>query len=88
MLAGLRAPEAAARAAPSEPQTIRCDRCEASSKAAPAFAFALGEVETLACAEVRFRLVVRKLGLLLPSACTIFASENGMRSPATNTIPI
>ena len=29
-----------------------------------------------------------RLRLLLPSACTIFARENGEQAPATNTIPI
>ncbi len=87
----------------------------ASSKASPAFAFALGLGCTLAFAEDRQCLVKsiacvcfcprhgvyfgfrrrsaaprqkHRLRLLLPSACTIFARENGEQAPATNTIPI
>ena len=108
-------PEAAARAAPPEPHSVRYDPRCASSKASPALAFALGMGCTLAFAEDRQRLVKsiacacfcprhgvyfgfrrrsaaprqkHRLRLLLPSACTIFARENGEQAPATNTIPI
>ena len=108
-------PEAAARAAPPEPHSVRYDPRSASSKASPALAFALGLGCTLAFAEDRQCLVKsiacvcfcprlgvyfgfrrrsavprqkHRLRLLLPSACTIFARENGEQAPATNTIPI